>query len=146
MRARCRPPSRASDEVPVPTIETRSRPFAGFHMIETDGGVRPAAAAPSIPASATTSAGPARHHLDLVIVEAEVVRRLGVADAGFAGTQGKPFVGQAGKLLDKLLAEIGMARKQCFIANVLKCRPPGNRDPQPAEIEACEGHLSSRWS
>jgi uracil-DNA glycosylase len=55
--------------------------------------------------------------------------------------QGKPFVGQAGKLLDKLLDEIGMTRKDVFIANVLKCRPPGNRDPQPAEIEACEGHL-----
>jgi uracil-DNA glycosylase family 4 len=56
--------------------------------------------------------------------------------------QGKPFVGQAGKLLDKLLAEIGLERGQCFIANVLKCRPPGNRDPAPLEIEACEGHLS----
>ena len=55
--------------------------------------------------------------------------------------QGKPFVGQAGKLLDKLLAEIGLERGQCFIANVLKCRPPGNRDPAPKEIEACEGHL-----
>src|SRR3954451_2552446 len=55
--------------------------------------------------------------------------------------QGKPFVGQAGKLLDKLLEEIGLVRKQVFVANVLKCRPPGNRDPQPAEIEACEGHL-----
>ena len=55
--------------------------------------------------------------------------------------QGKPFVGQAGKLLDKLLAEIGLERRQVFIANVLKCRPPGNRDPQPDEIEACEGHL-----
>jgi uracil-DNA glycosylase len=55
--------------------------------------------------------------------------------------QGKPFVGQAGKLLDKLLAEIGLERGQCFIANVLKCRPPGNRDPAPLEIEACEGHL-----
>jgi uracil-DNA glycosylase len=55
--------------------------------------------------------------------------------------QGKPFVGQAGKLLDKLLAEIGLGRRECFIANVLKCRPPGNRDPQPAEIDACEGHL-----
>jgi uracil-DNA glycosylase family 4 len=56
--------------------------------------------------------------------------------------QGKPFVGQAGKLLDKLLAEIGLERAQVFIANVLKCRPPGNRDPQPLEIEACRGHLS----
>jgi uracil-DNA glycosylase family 4 len=55
--------------------------------------------------------------------------------------QGKPFVGQAGKLLDKLLAGIGLEREQVFIANVLKCRPPGNRDPQPDEIEACEGHL-----
>ena len=55
--------------------------------------------------------------------------------------QGKPFVGRAGKLLDQLLEEIGLARKQVFIANVLKCRPPGNRDPQPVEIEACEGHL-----
>jgi uracil-DNA glycosylase len=55
--------------------------------------------------------------------------------------QGKPFVGQAGKLLDQLLAEIGLERGQCFIANVLKCRPPGNRDPAPLEIEACEGHL-----
>ena len=55
--------------------------------------------------------------------------------------QGKPFVGQAGKLLDKLLAEIGMERGQCFIANVLKCRPPGNRDPQPDEIDACKPFL-----
>ncbi|HEX2293572.1 MAG TPA: uracil-DNA glycosylase [Gaiellaceae bacterium] len=55
--------------------------------------------------------------------------------------QGIPFVGQAGKLLDKLLAEIGLERPQVYIANVLKCRPPGNRDPQPAEIESCEPHL-----
>jgi uracil-DNA glycosylase family 4 len=55
--------------------------------------------------------------------------------------QGYPFVGQAGKLLDQLLAGIGLAREQVYIANVLKCRPPGNRDPQPDEIEACEPHL-----
>jgi uracil-DNA glycosylase family 4 len=55
--------------------------------------------------------------------------------------QGKPFVGQAGKLLDTLLAGIGLERDQVYIANVLKCRPPGNRDPQPDEIEACEGYL-----
>jgi uracil-DNA glycosylase family 4 len=55
--------------------------------------------------------------------------------------QGIPFVGQAGKLLDRLLAGIGMARTDVFVANVLKCRPPGNRDPQPDEIEACEPHL-----
>jgi len=55
--------------------------------------------------------------------------------------QGIPFVGQAGKLLETLLGEIGLRRDQVFIANVLKCRPPGNRDPLPAEIEACQGYL-----
>jgi DNA polymerase len=54
---------------------------------------------------------------------------------------GLPFVGQAGKLLDKLLGEIGLARGDVFIANVLKCRPPDNRDPQPLEIESCQDYL-----
>jgi DNA polymerase len=54
---------------------------------------------------------------------------------------GLPFVGQAGKLLDKLLGEIGMQRADVFIANVLKCRPPGNRDPHPKEIESCQDYL-----
>lgn len=55
--------------------------------------------------------------------------------------QGLPFVGAAGKLLDELLAGISLTRDDVFVANVLKCRPPGNRDPQPAEIRACEEHL-----
>jgi DNA polymerase len=55
--------------------------------------------------------------------------------------QGVPFVGAAGKLLEKLLAGIGMSREEVFIANVLKCRPPGNRDPLPEEIASCEPHL-----
>jgi DNA polymerase len=55
--------------------------------------------------------------------------------------QGVPFVGAAGKLLAKLLEGIGLTRDDVFIANVLMCRPPGNRDPQPEEIEACEPHL-----
>jgi uracil-DNA glycosylase len=55
--------------------------------------------------------------------------------------QGVPFVGQAGKLLDRLLAGIGLTRADVFVANVLMCRPPGNRDPQPDEIQACEGYL-----
>jgi DNA polymerase len=54
---------------------------------------------------------------------------------------GLPFVGQAGKLLEKLLGEIGLERGDVFIANVLKCRPPGNRDPHPGEIEACRSYL-----
>ena len=55
--------------------------------------------------------------------------------------QGLPFVGAAGKLLDQLLAGIGLTRPAVYVANVLKCRPPGNRDPMPDEIEACEAHL-----
>ena len=55
--------------------------------------------------------------------------------------QGKPFVGRAGRLLDQLLDEIGIPRPQVFIANVLKCRPPGNRDPLPDEIAECTPHL-----
>jgi uracil-DNA glycosylase len=55
--------------------------------------------------------------------------------------QGVPFVGQAGKLLDQLLEEVGLARADVFIANVLKCRPPGNRDPHPVEIENCQDYL-----
>jgi uracil-DNA glycosylase len=55
--------------------------------------------------------------------------------------QGVPFVGAAGKLLDQLLAGIGLSRADVYVVNVLKCRPPGNRDPMPEEIEACESHL-----
>jgi DNA polymerase len=55
--------------------------------------------------------------------------------------KGIPFVGAAGNLLGKLLESIGLSRDEVFICNVLKCRPPGNRDPRPEEIEACESHL-----
>jgi uracil-DNA glycosylase family 4 len=55
--------------------------------------------------------------------------------------QGRPFVGAAGRFLEELLASIGLTRDQVFICNVIKCRPPGNRDPQPEEIEACAGFL-----
>jgi uracil-DNA glycosylase len=58
--------------------------------------------------------------------------------------QGIPFVGAAGKLLDKLLEEIGLQRGDVFIANVLKSRPPGNRDPQLEEIEACKPYLTKQ--
>jgi len=77
--------------------------------------------------------GAGNSHADLMFV--------GEAPGFHEDKQGLPFVGQAGKLLEKLLAQIGMQRSDVYIANVLKCRPPGNRDPQPDEIEACESHL-----
>jgi uracil-DNA glycosylase len=66
---------------------------------------------------------------------------IGEAPGFHEDQQGVPFVGQAGKLLDTLLGGIGLTRADVFVANVLKCRPPGNRDPLPEEIAACEPHL-----
>jgi uracil-DNA glycosylase len=67
---------------------------------------------------------------------------VGEAPGANEDRMGLPFVGQAGKLLDKLLAEISLDRKEVFICNTLKCRPPDNRDPHPNEIEACQDYLA----
>ena len=77
--------------------------------------------------------GSGNPHADLVFV--------GEAPGFHEDQQGIPFVGQAGKLLDKLLAGIELTRADVMVVNVLKCRPPGNRDPLPEEIAACEPHL-----
>jgi uracil-DNA glycosylase len=66
---------------------------------------------------------------------------VGEAPGASEDEQGLPFVGRAGKLLEQLLAEIGLERQEVFICNALKCRPPGNRDPLPIEIENCREYL-----
>jgi DNA polymerase len=66
---------------------------------------------------------------------------VGEAPGANEDKQGLPFVGQAGRLLDQLLSEIGLSRADVFIQNTLMCRPPGNRDPQPGEIQNCSGYL-----
>jgi uracil-DNA glycosylase len=66
---------------------------------------------------------------------------VGEAPGAEEDRQGLPFVGRAGRLLDSMLEGIGLSRKEVFVANVLKCRPPGNRDPQPNEIESCRPYL-----
>ena len=66
---------------------------------------------------------------------------VGEAPGAEEDRQGLPFVGRAGKLLDQLLEEVGLVRDDVFIANVLKHRPPGNRDPEPDEISACKPYL-----
>ena len=58
--------------------------------------------------------------------------------------QGHPFVGASGKFLDQLLAQADVTRSEVFICNVVKCRPPGNRDPLPDEIAACDAHLEAQ--
>ena len=57
---------------------------------------------------------------------------------------GRPFVGAAGNFLEELLGSIGLSREDVYIANIVKCRPPGNRDPQPAEIDACRPYMDSQ--
>jgi uracil-DNA glycosylase len=69
---------------------------------------------------------------------------VGEAPGAEEDRQGLPFVGRAGGLLDELLAGIGLSRGDVFVANVLKCRPPGNRDPQPNEIETCRPYLEQQ--
>ena len=66
---------------------------------------------------------------------------VGEAPGAEEDRQGLPFVGRAGQLLSEMLGEIGLTREDVFIANVLKSRPPGNRDPMPSEIEACQPYL-----
>jgi uracil-DNA glycosylase len=81
----------------------------------------------------TVVLGAGDHDADLMFV--------GEAPGYHEDRQGLPFVGAAGKLLAELLEGIGISRDEVFIANVLKCRPPDNRDPRPEEIAACEPHL-----
>lgn len=66
---------------------------------------------------------------------------IGEAPGADEDQQGEPFVGRAGKLLNSMLLAMGLRREQVFIANILKCRPPNNRDPKPEEVVACESYL-----
>lgn len=66
---------------------------------------------------------------------------IGEGPGFYENEQGRPFVGAAGKFLEELLEKIGMKRSDVFITNVVKCRPPGNRDPEPSEIGACNDYL-----
>lgn len=67
---------------------------------------------------------------------------IGEGPGYYEDKQGEPFVGAAGQLLTRLLGEIGIRREDAYITNVVRCRPPGNRDPLPDEIEACRPYLS----
>src|SRR5690606_10945699 len=76
-------------------------------------------------------------------VDAEIMF-IGEAPGYYEDQQGRPFVGAAGQFLEQLLASIGLKRTDVFIANVIKCRPPGNRDPLPEEIGACSHWLGEQ--
>lgn len=76
-------------------------------------------------------------------VDAEIML-IGEAPGYYEDQQGRPFIGAAGQFLESLLASIDLKRTDVFIANVIKCRPPGNRDPLPDEISACGGYLQTQ--
>ncbi len=69
---------------------------------------------------------------------------IGEAPGAQEDARGQPFVGPAGKLLDRMLAAVGLERSQVYITNIIKCRPPGNRDPQPQEVQACRPFLEAQ--
>ena len=131
---RRRAPARAARRVrarPVPpaTDDPASAELDALRREEP----RPASAACSPRRAPGPCSARATPHSDLMFV--------GEAPGYHEDQQGRPFVGQAGKLLEQLLATIGLTREQVYIANVLKSRPPNNRDPKPEEIEACQPYL-----
>jgi DNA polymerase len=80
--------------------------------------------------------GVGNHKADIVVI--------GEAPGADEDRQGEPFVGRAGQLLNKILAAVEFKREEVFICNILKCRPPGNRNPLPEEIEQCEPYLKAQ--
>jgi uracil-DNA glycosylase family 4 len=69
---------------------------------------------------------------------------IGEGPGGEEDRQGRPFVGKAGQLLDRMIAVLGLSREEVYIANIVKCRPPHNRDPQPEEEQSCIGYLRAQ--
>ena len=115
--------------VPPPSAEARREELKAVFQ-QAKGCTR----CPQLAASRTTVVfGSGNADADLMFV--------GEAPGRHEDLQGVPFVGQAGRLLDQLLGEIGLTRADVFVCNTLKCRPPGNRDPHPAEIDACQNYL-----
>jgi uracil-DNA glycosylase family 4 len=115
--------------VPPPSAEARREELKAVFQ-QAKGCTR----CPQLAASRTTVVfGSGNADADLMFV--------GEAPGRQEDLQGVPFVGQAGRLLDQLLGEIGLTRADVFVCNTLKCRPPGNRDPHPAEIDACQDYL-----
>ena len=109
-------------------------PFASFADLE-----REALACTKCPLATTRTQvvfGVGDPHADLLFV--------GEGPGEQEDLRGEPFVGRAGQLLTRLIEEIGLTRADVYIANVVKCRPPGNRDPLPAEIESCRPYLDAQ--
>jgi DNA polymerase len=130
-------PSRATKCTDGACLYHRAVPTKEERRAELTAVYRQARSCPRCPELASTRRqvvfGSGNADADLMFV--------GEAPGAREDEQGIPFVGAAGKLLGELLADVGLTREDVFVANVLKCRPPGNRDPLPAEIENCSDYL-----
>jgi DNA polymerase len=119
----------------------------GIEEYVSGGEERPTLARIGAQSAACTKCGLAASRRTVVFGEGSETARVvfvGEAPGEEEDRQGRPFVGRAGKLLDKMIESIGLRRGDVYICNVLKCRPPGNRDPEPAEVEACKDYLTAQ--
>ena len=115
-----------------PAVEPRSMPTdPAWARLEAE--VRACTRCALSQSRTQTVFGVGNRHTELLVV--------GEAPGADEDRVGEPFVGRAGQLLNAMIAALGLKREDVFIANVLKCRPPNNRDPQPGEVEQCESHL-----
>lgn len=130
-------PSAASEPSPQPAQP--GEPAASSHAVaqmdweELAATVAGCTHCPLCESRTQTVFGVGRRDADILVV--------GEAPGAEEDRRGEPFVGRAGQLLDSMLRALGYGREQVFIANILKCRPPRNRDPEPAEVEACRPYL-----
>lgn len=122
--------------MPGPMSATATRPHVDAEFVDLYERVAdcPACALARTRAHTVPGSGPA----------AAEIMFIGEAPGAREDESGLPFVGRAGQFLDELLASIGLSRETVYIANVVKCRPPGNRDPQPDEIAACRPFLDEQ--
>lgn len=139
--------TRVSPEIAAPALDGADEAV----MTETTPGAAPRPLAEAL-AALRTEIGPACTRCKLhTLGRRQVVFGVGAPQARlmFVGEapgededkQGEPFVGRAGQLLTKIIEAIGLTREQVYIANVIKCRPPGNRNPEPDEVQTCEPFL-----
>jgi len=125
-------------DTPVSTTELSAIPDSQATWDELAHCVKDCIKCPLHKTRTQTVLGVGNKHADLLIV--------GEAPGANEDQQGEPFVGPAGSLLNEMLKSIGLTREQVFIANILKCRPPNNRDPQPDEVNQCIDYLLQQIS
>ncbi len=117
----------------LPAAAQALEPAAGDSLARISAEIKGCTACGLCTTRTTTVPGEGHEHPELLFI--------GEGPGAEEDAQGRPFVGPAGQLLTRMIEAMGLTREQVFIANVVKCRPPGNRAPEPPEVEACMGYL-----